>query len=125
MLDRRADDLAARLGEAGPFDLVVDAAGRSRHRDLAPPLASRGIVVSVRPLHPDVLRSLRPGPADFGSVRTAARSADLAHLLDLLRTGRLRASIEHVVPLDDVARAHRIAEDEGCGKVVLALGAAA
>ncbi len=50
---------------------------------------------------------------------------DLARLLDLLRAGRLRASVEHVVPLDDVARAHRIAEDEGRGKVVVALGAAA
>jgi len=97
---------------------VLDAAGRSRYRDLAPHLAHEGIVVSVRPLHPDVVRSPRPGRADFAAVRTAARSADLAHLL---RTGRLRASVEHLVDLDDVARAHQLAESEGRGKVVVDL----
>ena len=121
VLDRRAEDLGARLHEAGPFDLVLDAAGRSRYRDLAPHLAHGGIVVSVRPLHPDVVRSLRPGRADFAAVRTAARSADLAHLLALLRTARLRASVEHIVDLDDVARAHQLAESEGRGKVVVDL----
>ena len=100
---------------------MLDAAGRSRYRDLAPHLAHEGIVVSVRPLHPDVVRSLRPGRADFAAVRTAARSADLAHLLELLRTGRLRASVEHLVDLDDVARAHQLAESEGRGKVVVDL----
>lgn len=124
VLDRRAADLAVRLNEAGPFDLVLDAAGRSGYRDLAPLLATRGIVVSVRPLHPDVVRSLRPGRADFAAVRTAARSADLAHLLDLLRTGRLQACVEHVVGLDDVAHAHRLAETEGRGKVVVDLAGA-
>jgi NADPH:quinone reductase-like Zn-dependent oxidoreductase len=123
VLDRRAEDLDAQLTDGGPFDLVLDAAGRSRHRDLAPHLAPGGIVVSVRPLHPDVLRSLRPGRADFTAVRTAARSADLAHLLHLVATGRLRVPVEHVVALADVARAHHLAEAEGRGKVVVDLTA--
>ncbi|MDD7939044.1 NADP-dependent oxidoreductase [Actinomycetospora lutea] len=123
VLDRRADDLAAQLRVAGPFELVLDAAGRSRHRELAPYLAPGGIVVSVRPLHPDVLRALRPGRADFAAVRTAARSADLAALLHLVATGRLRVPVEHVVGLGDVARAHELAESEGRGKVVVDLTA--
>ena len=121
VLDRRADDLGAQLAGAGPFDLVLDAAGRSRHRELAPHLARGGTVVSVRPLHPDVLRSLRPGRADFTAVRTTARSADLAHLLQLVAAGRLRAPVEHVVGLNDIARAHHLAETEGRGKVVVDL----
>ncbi|WP_378034523.1 NAD(P)-dependent alcohol dehydrogenase [Actinomycetospora atypica] len=123
VLDRRADDLDRQLRDAGPFELVLDAAGRSRHRDLAPSLAPGGIVVSVRPLHPDVLRSLRPGRADFTAVRTAARSADLAHLLQLVATGRLRVPVEHVVRLGEVARAHQLAEAGGRGKVVVDLTA--
>ncbi|MDD7933126.1 NAD(P)-dependent alcohol dehydrogenase [Actinomycetospora straminea] len=121
VLDRRAGDRDAQLADAGPFDLVLDAAGRSRHRELAPVLARGGIVVSVRPLHPDVLRSLRPGRGDFTAVRTAARSADLAALLHLVATGRLRVPVEHVVGLDDVAQAHELAETEGRGKVVVDL----
>lgn len=124
VLDRRAPGLAERLAEAGPFALVLDAAGRSRARALTPLLAPGGIVVSVRPLHPDVLRSLRPR-RDFATVRTAPRSADLAHLLRLIATGRLRAPVEHVVALDDVAHAHHLAETEGRGKVVVDLTAAA
>lgn len=123
VLDRRAEDLDAQLADAGPFELVLDAAGRSRHRELAPHLAPGGTVVSVRPLHPDVLRSLRPGRADFTAVRTAARSADLAHLVHLVATGRLRVPVEHVVRLDDVAHAHHLAEAEGRGKVVVDLTA--
>jgi NADPH:quinone reductase-like Zn-dependent oxidoreductase len=80
-------------------------------------------VVSVRPLHPDVLRSLRPGRADFTAVRTAARSADLAHLLHLVATGRLRVPVEHIIGLGDVAGAHHLAETEGRGKVVVDLTA--
>jgi NADPH:quinone reductase-like Zn-dependent oxidoreductase len=123
VLDRRADDLDAQLAGAGPFELVLDAAGRSRHRELAPYLAPHGIVVSVRPLHPDVLRSLRPGHADFTAVRTAARSQDLAQLVHLVAGGRLRVPVEHVVGLDDLGRAHRLAEVEGRGKVVVDLTA--
>ena len=121
VLDRRAEDSAPACTRPGP-SLVLDAAGRSRYRDLAPHLAHEGIVVSVRPLHPDSSRDCcSPGRADFAAVRTAARSADLAHLLELLRTGRLRASVEHLVDLDDVARAHQLAESEGRGKVVVDL----
>lgn len=121
VLDRRADDLGEQLAAAGPFELVLDAAGRARHRELAPYLARGGTVVSVRPLHPDVLRSLRPGRADFTAVRTAARSTDLAHLLHLVAIGDLRVPVEHVVDLGDVARAHHLAETEGRGKVVVDL----
>lgn len=121
VVDRHAPDSAVELVEAGPFDLVLDAAGRSGYRELAPSLASGGVVVSVRPLHPDVLRAVRPGGRDFTAVRTAARSADLAALLHLVADRRLQVPLEHVVALDDVARAHDLAEREGRGKVVVDL----
>lgn len=91
VLDRRRDDLDQLLHQAGPFDVALDAAGRSRHRDLRELLAPGGIMVSVRPLHADPLRALRPGRRDFAAVRTQARSADLAHLLHLAERGALRA----------------------------------
>ena len=116
VVDRHRTDLAA-AGEQ--FDVVLDAPGRSTHRDLRPLLAVGGRMVSVRPLHPDTLRRL--GRRDFAAVRTAARSQDLAHLLDLVATGRLRVRVEHVVGLADVARAHELAESEGRGKVVVDL----
>lgn len=116
VVDRRETGLDAI---DGPFDVVLDAAGRSAHRELAPLLAPGGRVVSVRPLHPDTLRRL--GRRDFAAVRTAPRPGDLAHLLRLVATGRLRAPVEHVVGLEDVARAHELAESEGRGKVVVTL----
>lgn len=118
VVDRRAP---GALAGCGPFDLVLDAAGRHPYRDLAPALAAGGTLVTVRPLHPDVLRSLRPGGPRVAAVRTAPRSADLTHLLHLIGTRELRAPVEHVVGLADVADAHRIAEREGRGKVVVDL----
>lgn len=118
VVDRHGTALAD-LGER--YDVVLDAAGRSTHRELAPLLAAGGRVVSVRPLHPDSLRRL--GRRDHAAVRTAPRPADLAHLLQLLAAGRLRSPVEHVVGLDDVARAHELAETEGRGTVVVDLTA--
>ena len=120
VLDRGRNDPA----DEGPFDIVLDAAGRSTFRELEPVLAGWGVMVSVRPLHPDFLRTFRLGRRRFGAVRTSARSADLAHLLFLVATGSLRVPVEHVVGLGagaGPAEAHRLAETEGRGKVVVDL----
>ena len=53
-------------------------------------------------------------------MATAARSQDLARLLDLVRRGRLRVPVDRVFPLDRIADAHRYAEGgEVQGKVVV------
>jgi hypothetical protein len=73
------------------------------------------LVTSRKPTR--LLRSIRTRP---GTLRSAA-IADFCPISTPLRTGRLRASVEHLVDLDDVARAHQLAEFEGRGKVVVDL----
>lgn len=50
---------------------------------------------------------------------TRARSADLAHLAALVEHGRLLVPIDTVLPLDRAADAHRRAEGDAAGKVIL------
>lgn len=67
------------------------------------------------------LASRSPGDGDSGGQALPEDLDQVGALLVLLRTGRLRASVEHVVDLDHVARAHQLAETEGRGKVVVDL----
>lgn len=68
----------------------------------------------------EVLRSASSSGPGFAFVATAARSHDLARLLDLVRRGRLRVPVDRVFPMDRIADAHRYAESrEVRGKVVV------
>ena len=125
LLDHRTQDVAA-LGER--WDVVLDCPGVHGLARLRRVVADDGVVVSTRPLSLDVLRGLAPGPlrADgprLVAVMTRARSADLAHLAALADSGRLLVPLDTVLPLDRAADAHRRAEGDAAGKVVLQVSA--
>lgn len=48
----------------------------------------------------------RSGPR-FAFVATSGRSADLAHLLELVRAGRMRVPVDRIFPMVDAVAAHR------------------
>lgn len=107
------------------FDVVLDTPGRLAPEDARPLLADDGVLVTTKVASVATLRAValsavrRRGPRSF-FVRTQARSQDLAHLLELVRTGRLRVPVDRVVPMADIADAHRYAEGrEVRGKVVV------
>lgn len=121
----RERDREPLLRAGDGWDIVLDVPGRARFRDVAPALAPGGVLVSTRGVSVDAARStVRPARGRrFASVRTAARSADLAFLLRLAADGRLRVPVQQVFPLSSVADAHRAADDGTRGKLVLELRA--
>lgn len=123
VLDRHTTDLASS-GER--WDVILDAPGRMSFAVAQPLLTPPGVMVSTRPLGPDMVRAMLPrrlrhGPGRFAAVMTAARSQDLAHLAALVDAGRLRIPIDQVFPMDEAAAAHRHAERAVAGKVVIDL----
>jgi len=122
VLDHHAQDVTA-LGLR--WDVVLDTPGRHTLASARPALAPGGVLVSTRPLTLDLVRSRLParsgsGPR-YGAVMTRARSQDLAQLASLVQQGRLRAAVDRTFPLIDAADAHRHAEGEAAGKVVITL----
>lgn len=109
------------------WDVVLDAHGGSRYADLRRSLSPGGVVVSTRPLSPDLWRaaptaSPRRGRwSGFAVVTTRPRSHDLAHLLDLVAREVLVAPVDSAHPVERVREAHRRAETDAAGKVVLRL----
>jgi NADPH:quinone reductase-like Zn-dependent oxidoreductase len=107
---------------AAAFDVVFDVFGNRTFDEMRSLLAPRGTFISTVPkLH--VVRSrfrtafTRPR-ARLVVVRS--RSADLEWLAEQVERGRLRAVIDRVVPLADIAEAQRyLATRRARGKVVL------
>lgn len=122
VIDRRRDRVTD-LGER--WDVVIDAHGGSRYTDLRRLLRPDGVVVSTRPLSPDVWRaaptasSRRNRSTGFAVVTTQPRSHDLAHLLHLVARGALAAPVDSVFPVERVREAHERAGTGAAGKVVL------
>ena len=125
LLDHRTQDVTA-AGER--WDLVLDSPGLYSLEQLRPVLTDDGVLVSTRPLSLDAVRGLAPrrlraaGPRLAG-VMTKARSQDLAHLTALVDAGRLVVPMDSVLPLERAADAHRRAEGDAAGKVVLRVDA--
>jgi NADPH:quinone reductase-like Zn-dependent oxidoreductase len=123
VVDRHAVDVTS-CGER--WDVILDAPGRLRLAAAQPILRPGGILVSTRPLGPDLLRAAGPaavrgGPGRFAAVMTAARSQDLAHLGALVASGVLRVPVDRTVPIEQAAAAHHHAEAGVRGKVVIVL----
>jgi NADPH:quinone reductase-like Zn-dependent oxidoreductase len=108
------------------WDVVLDTPGLLDPVQVRPALAPDGVLVTTRVAAVGTARELalgavRRGPR-FAFVATSARSQDLTRLLDLVRRGLLRVPVDRVVPLDQIADAHRYAESrEVRGKVVVTI----
>jgi NADPH:quinone reductase-like Zn-dependent oxidoreductase len=122
VLDRHTHDV---LRSGRRWDVVLDAPGRMSFAAARPLLAADGVLVSTRPLGPDLLRTVVParrrGSGRFAAVMTSARSQDLAHLAALVDSGRLRIPVDRTFPMGQAAAAHRHAEGGVQGKVVIDL----
>ncbi|MFI1200431.1 NADPH:quinone reductase [Streptomyces sp. NPDC020883] len=120
VVDRRGDDLGARLSRACPGGaaLYVDAAGVNHLATAVDVLAWRGRIVLLAGLH--TTPPLPVGPlyvqdrsvVGFAITRaTAAELAEAARCVNgLLTDGRLRPREVHNLPLSATAEAHRMLE---------------
>jgi NADPH:quinone reductase-like Zn-dependent oxidoreductase len=121
VVDSRADDVMS-AGER--WDVVFDTPGSLDPARVRAALAPGGVLVTTRVASVQTARELVLGPVRRGSrfafVATAARSQDLARLLELVRVGRLRVPVDRVFPLAEIAEAHQYAESgEARGKIVV------
>ena len=108
------------------YDVVFDTPGLLDPARLGAVVAPGGVVVTTRVASARTATAIVRGALHRGPrvrfVATAARSVDLAHLLELVRTGRLGVPVDRVFPLGQIAEAHRYAESgEVRGKVVVSV----
>ena len=112
------------LGAGRGYDVVFDTPGLLDADTVRPLLSRDGVHVttklaSARNLRAVAVGAVRPGPR-YAFMHTQARSQDLAHLLEWVRTGRLRVPVDRILPMADIAEAHRYAQGrEVRGKVVI------
>lgn len=124
VVDRHREDV---LAGSERWDVVLDTPGALRVAAAQRVLEPTGVLVSTRPLSVDAVRALagaplRRGGPRFAVVMTSGSGQDLARLLRLVDDGRLRVPLDRVLPLEQVAEAHRHAESSGVrGKVALTL----
>jgi NADPH:quinone reductase-like Zn-dependent oxidoreductase len=122
-LDSRTDDVTAG---GRRWDVVIDTPGVLEPAAVRAVLEPGGVYVTTRVASAQTARevalgALRRGPR-FAFVATAARSQDLARLLDLVRTGRLRVPVDRVFPLTRIVAAHEHAEQGGLrGKIIITI----
>lgn len=104
------------------WDLIFDAAGKSRYCDARRVLKPDGRFVSTEPSVKGLLMTwltwLLPKP---GSIMLARPNADdLRELIDLYEAGKLQVTIDSRFPMAQVAQAHRrVEQGVDRGKVVL------
>lgn len=121
LLDYRRTDLAASPQR---WDVILDCPAQHRFSGLRHLLAPNGVMVSTRPISVDGLRPVVPPPfrrdsRHWAAVATRARSQDLAHLAVLVDRGELRPNVHRSYRMAQAAEAHRHAEGDAVGKVVL------
>jgi NADPH:quinone reductase-like Zn-dependent oxidoreductase len=87
----------------GPYDVVLDLAGRGSFAEARRLLTPRGCLVT----------GARPAAALLSVVSRRVRVAgpvpkvgDLLYLRDLLDEGRLQVAVDRTCPLDEIAAAH-------------------
>lgn len=121
-LDRTAWRPAPPASPASAFDVVFDVFGNRRFDELRPLLTPRGTFVSTVPKPHIILARFRTA---FSRPRARlvvvrSRRADLVWLASFVERGQLRAVIDRVFPLAEIAEAQRhLATRRAHGKVVL------
>lgn len=105
----------ADLSGVGPVDGVLDAVPLGPGASTAA-LRDGGMAVFTRPPNPpEPDRDLR-----YETILVKPDAAMLSGLAEQLAAGRLRTRVAHVLPLEEAARGHELAEAGGLrGKVVL------
>lgn len=110
------------------FDVVFDAVGASGFKSVAPLLTPDGGIYVTTAISPAAFfwglltaaGGLTGYPKRARMVGVRPSGADVDALSRLAQSGRLRPAVEHVFPLEEVARAHDASESGGTrGKIVL------
>lgn len=121
-------DKADFRARRGGYELIFDAAAKFGYGSCRGALSEHGIYVSTIPGPGLMLWHLLSRVGNGRRARFVgahANTADLERLGELVSEGKLRPHIEHRLPLEQIAEAHRLSESERVrGKIVIEIGAA-
>jgi NADPH:quinone reductase-like Zn-dependent oxidoreductase len=128
VIDYTREDFAAT---PSAYDVIFDAVGKRTFRQCRPALTPDGIYLSTVPTLPVLLRARharstetgrRAGILFTGLRSVADKAADLALIGELAESGAVVPVIDRVVPLDEIAKAHRVVDGgHKSGNVVVAV----
>jgi NADPH:quinone reductase-like Zn-dependent oxidoreductase len=113
------------------YDVIFDAVGKRSFSRCKDALTQRGIYLTTVPMPESVLHMLRtlvPGGkkvrfAATGLMRAGKKRRDLVALTELVEAGEIKAVIDRVYPLGQIAEAHRYVEKgHKKGNVVIIVG---
>lgn len=109
--DGLVDYATERVGDAvSGADVVVDTRGGAGSVELLDALRPGGIIVTLKGQDPDLDEAAARRGLRTGYEYVAPDAGALDNVASLLGAGRLRVALQRVLPLDEVAGAHREGE---------------
>ena len=120
-IDYRSADAIAQAADAagGSFDSIADLVGGPLTGQAQPYLRDDGVIAAIAGPELDVDQMIDANQS-FHGILIRDDGARVRHLAELFTTGRLKTHVTRVLPLTDVAEAHRLVDSgEAAGKVVL------
>jgi len=113
------------LEESIKYDIIFDVVGNLSFSDCKKVLPPNGIYITTQPFPANLLQSfitsLLPGPK-YKIIMVQPSGSDLAYLKEQIEQGKIRAVIDRVYPLSEIAAAHAYsATGRATGKVVIKL----
>jgi NADPH:quinone reductase-like Zn-dependent oxidoreductase len=115
------------------YDIIFDTVGKRSFSECKGSLTDAGVYLATVPTPAIMLRALWPvksggkkvGFAATGLRPASAKAKDLLFIKELVEAGKLKAVIDRVYPLEQIAEAHRyVKQGHKKGNVVIAVGQA-
>jgi NADPH:quinone reductase-like Zn-dependent oxidoreductase len=113
------------------YDIIFDTVGKRSFSECKGSLAEEGIYLTTVPTPAILLQALWPAKSGSKKVKFLAaglqpareKIKDLDFLTGLIEAGKLKAAIDRVYPLEQIAEAHRYVEQgHKKGNVVITVG---
>jgi NADPH2:quinone reductase len=120
-IDYRSADAIAQAADAagGSFDSIADLVGGPLTGQAQPYLRDEGVIAAIAGPELDVDQMIDANQS-FHVILIRDDGDRVRHLAGLFTAGRLKTHVTQVLPLADVAEAHRLVDSgEAAGKVVL------
>ncbi|MGB2839487.1 MAG: NADP-dependent oxidoreductase [Actinomycetes bacterium] len=120
-VDYRSADAIAQAADAagGSFDSIADLVGGPLTGQAQPYLRDEGVIAAIAGPELDVDQMIDANQS-FHGILIRDDGDRVRHLAGLFTAGRLKTHVTQVLPLADVAEAHRLVDSgEAAGKVVL------
>jgi NADPH:quinone reductase-like Zn-dependent oxidoreductase len=111
--------------DAARYDIVFDAVGKRSFSQCKTVLKPNGVYITTLPNAEVIFWGIVTALLPWKKAKLVLQSqsgAALEYLKDAIDAGKIRAAIDRVYPLSEIAKAHRYSESErAAGKIVIAI----